>query len=349
LNGCGEQRQQTEQGVLVPMVEGHAPQRHARFAAVDLAKLAAAAAVVWIHVINCDESRALLPLCRFAVPFFTCAAVYFVLQKIESGQIPFATYCLQRARRLYVPFMLWSAVYLAARVIKHKVLGFGSPIVFSGAVLLNGTAHHLWFLPFICLVSVVAYGLARVFPLPRPERRKRWAAGFLVAGLALAFIPCPVPFRSPGFPVSYFIDHAWEAIPAAFFGITLFLLLSVQQPGHGIRWGVLAVGMTLMLSEFIIQGEPVSANVTGACLLFFTVTQQNRRWMHAVWPWAQLAFAIYLVHVLFVEALQSVAIRFGTIRSLSTDLSVWALSLLVSAIAAKAFLRSNYLSWAVPR
>lgn len=331
------------------MAEEHVQRMHARFAAVDLAKLAAAAAVVWIHVTNCEESRALLPLCRFAVPFFTCAAVYFVLQKIACNEVPFAAYCIQRAQRLYLPFVVWSLVYLAARELKHKVLGFGAPIDFSPALLLNGTAHHLWFLPFICLVSIVAYGLARALPPPRPERRTTWAAGFLLGGVALAFVRCPVPFRSTEHPFSYFIDHAWEALPAAFFGAGLFWLLATRRPGRVVRWAVLAVGLAVILSEFIYRGRTITANVAGACLLFFTATQPNRTWMNAVSPWAQLAFVIYLVHVLFVEALQSIAIRFGTIRSLPTDLSVWALSLIVSAIAARSFVRFSSLRWAAPR
>src|SRR5438128_2483643 len=95
----------------------------ARFAAVDLAKLVAAAAVVWIHVTDCDEAREYLPLWRFAVPFFTCAAVYFVLQKVASdptGRL--SSYCAQRARRLYLPFILWSVLYLGIRAVKHLLV-----------------------------------------------------------------------------------------------------------------------------------------------------------------------------------------------------------------------------------
>ena len=331
------------------MVAEQVQDTNARFAAVDLARLAAAAAVVWIHVTNCDDSRALLPLCRFAVPFFTCAAVYFVLQKVYAGRIPFGAYCLQRARRLYLPFMLWSGVYLAARSIKHSVLGFGSPIIVSPAVLLNGTAHHLWFLPFVCLVSIVAYGFARIFPRPRAENRIRRATLLIVAGTVLALIPCPVPLRSQEFPLSYFIDHAWETAPAAFFGAALFWLLDQKRPEESLRWTVLGLGVLLIIAEFFTNGHPISPNVAGASLLFFTATQPNRQWMSRFWPWAQLAFLIYLVHVLFVEALQSVAIRFGTVRSLPADLSVWALSLIISALAARILLRFEALKWVFPR
>jgi surface polysaccharide O-acyltransferase-like enzyme len=109
------------------------------------------------------------------------------------------------------------------------------------------------------------------------------------------------------------------------------------------------LGVLLIGSEFFSGGHPIGPNMAGAALLFFTGTQPNRKWMGALWPWAQLAFLIYLVHVLFVEALQSVAIRFGTVRSLPVDLSVWGLSLIISAFAARALLRFESLKWAFPR
>ncbi|HTD65539.1 MAG TPA: acyltransferase family protein, partial [Candidatus Limnocylindria bacterium] len=180
----------------------------ARFSAVDLAKLAAAAAVVWIHVVSCDASQELLPLCRFAVPFFTCAAVYFLLQKISFEKIPVRDYCLQRARRLYLPFLWWSGVYLAARFLKHAVTGFGSPIVFSPALLLNGTAHHLWFLPFICLASMATLLAVKCLGHPREGREPYWVLALAGAGMLLARTPCPVIIETKEFPLSYFIDHA---------------------------------------------------------------------------------------------------------------------------------------------
>jgi surface polysaccharide O-acyltransferase-like enzyme len=331
------------------MIEQEAQAIESRFAAVDLAKLAAAAAVVWIHVTNCDESREFLPLCRFAVPFFTCAAVYFVLHKVASNRAPVRSYSLQRARRLYVPFLVWSGVYLAARLVKHAVLGFGSPVTLSPAILLNGTAHHLWFLPFICLVSIITFGLAKVFSSPMDKGARSRALVFFVMGAALALVPCPVEIRPTEFPLSYFIDHAWDAMPAAFFGAGLFWLLRTMTAHAKWRCAALLLALTASAWEFVNGGHPIAPHLAGASLLFVTTTQANQKWMHWLWPWAELAFVIYLVHVLFVEALQSVVVRFGGVPSLAADLSVWALSLVLSALAARAALRSRALAWGVAR
>jgi surface polysaccharide O-acyltransferase-like enzyme len=321
----------------------------ARFEAVDLAKLAAAAAVVWIHVTNCDESRALLPLCRFAVPFFTCAAVFFVLHNVSSKPTAFGAYCLQRGRRLYLPFILWSFIYLAARYGKQAVAGSSSPIVFSPAMLLNGTTHHLWFLPFICLVSIATFAFAKTFGLPRETRRHWWALACLLIGTALALTPCPVMLQPTEVPMSYFIDHAWDILPAAFFGAALFWLLNDMKRAPWLRGAVLFVGLLFLAWELFDDGHPIRPHLAGATILFFTITEPNRKWMTAFWPWAQLAFLIYLVHVLFVEILQTTATRFGGVQSLAADLSVWALSLAVSALAAKAVLRCRAAAWLSPR
>src|SRR5688572_30670019 len=116
-----------------------------RAAAVDVAKIAAAAAVVWIHVTACEQSREFLPLCRFAVPFFSAAAVYFVLQKALSDKtLSFSCYTVQRVRRLYLPFLIWGMFYLVERLAKQLITGSGSPIIWSPALLLNGTTQHLW-------------------------------------------------------------------------------------------------------------------------------------------------------------------------------------------------------------
>jgi fucose 4-O-acetylase-like acetyltransferase len=321
-----------------------------RLAAVDVGKLAAAAAVVWIHVTACEQSRALLPLCRFAVPFFTAAAVYFVLQKAcSSSNASFTAYTLQRARRLYVPFLIWGLFYLAVRLVKQLVTGSGSPIVWSPALLLNGTTHHLWFLPFVCVASIAVFGLVRWRGLPPGRDYKWWSLALALLGAALSLTNCPVIIDVTNYPITYFIDHAWDALPSVLLGAALFLALRTAVPSPRARWSALAIGLGCIVAELWSSDLPVAPHLAGAAFLLFCLTQPDRPWMMAVQPWAELAFVIYLIHVLFVEGLQTVADRFGSVTSLPADLSVWALSLVASAIVARLLLRSNALAWASPR
>ena len=321
-----------------------------RAAAVDVAKIAAAAAVVWIHVTACEQSREFLPLCRFAVPFFSAAAVYFVLQKALSDKtLSFSCYTVQRVRRLYLPFLIWGMFYLVARLAKQLITGSGSPIIWSPALLLNGTTHHLWFLPFVCFLSIATYGIARHVGMPSTADKKWWALALAFMGAAFAMTACPVIIDIENFPLTYFIDHGWDALPSAFFGSVVYLVLNLITAGKLLRRTVLLGGVLCLAFEFIHTGHPLTPHLAGAAFLFVAITQPDRDWMKAVQPWAELAFIIYLIHLVFVEGLQSVAARFGSSTSLPADMSIWALSCVASALFAKFIRRSRHLQWFSPQ
>lgn len=325
---------------------------NSRSAAVDIARLVAAAAVVWIHVTSCEASRASLPLCRFAVPFFTAAAVYFILHRAADRRLPaFAPYLAQRAQRLYLPFLLWSAFYLALRISKHAAVHDGSPIVFSPAMLLTGSTHHLWFLPFAAVVSVFVYSLARLLERLNHPRPVLLAAASLAIAVPLAWTPEPAALND-GAPVSYFLGHAWRAMPSVFFGAAVFWLTRRPIP-VGVRMIILAVGVTAAIGEVTAFESGFGPHVAGASLLFFTCTQPNQPWMRAGWNWAEIAFLVYLSHVAFIEVLKTVAQRYGTGPSVASDLSLWALAFVLSVVTAhytlelRAFRRRSRV--AVPR
>ena len=317
--------------------------------AVDIARVLAAAAVVWIHVVDCEASHAYLALCRFAVPFFTCVAVYFVLQKATTIENPsFRRYCMQRAVRLYIPFLLWALFYLGVRLVKHAVAGAGSPITLSPAVLLNGTAHHLWFLPFIGLVSIGMFVLGRAL-VGVHTRQRRWLGLVLLgSGTAAALAPDPVDIRAVEAPITYFADHAIDTLPAVFFGAAVFCLGPFRGDMPWARTCLLATALLCAAWEFRNGGNSVAPHVAAASLLLVSLTQPNRRWMVPVSQWANVAFIVYLVHVVFVEGLNLIERHFGGVDSLSADVSVWALALVASALTAKLMLRIRSFRWAFP-
>ncbi len=304
-----------------------------RSIAVDVARLVAAAAVVWIHVTSCEESRASLPLCRFAVPFFTAAVVYFILARAARPQCPaLLTYCAQRVQRLYLPFLLWSAFYLALRLSKHAAVHEGSAIVFSPAMLLTGSTHHLWFLPFAAIISVGMFAIARAVRPWGETRRAILAGSSVIIALVLAFGPIPSATTN-GTPVAYFLDHAWRALPSVFLGAAVYWLTRRGAP-QGFRYAVLAIGVMFALAELTPLESPIGPHLAGASLLYFTSTQPNRAWMTTGWNWAEIAFLVYLSHVAFIEVLKTVANRFGDGPSVVSDLTVWALSFALSVIVA---------------
>jgi fucose 4-O-acetylase-like acetyltransferase len=320
-----------------------------RSAAIDVAKLVAAAAVVWIHVTDCDESRAFIPLCRFAVPFFTAAAVFFVLRKTSAPHGSLIEYVRQRAQRLYIPFLIWAAFYLVVRFAKHGITGGGSPIIISPAMLLNGTAHHLWFLPFIFLASLLAYGVGTHLGKPSLKRAPLFGLLALAAGIGFANVPCPVLLEPTESPISYFIDHAWDVTPSIFFGAALYWWSLAFKPDARWRWPVLALGLAAAFFEFRGGDSVLASHVAGMSLLIFSLAQPERAWMCRVRPYAEFAFVIYLVHVFFIESLRVVWERLGMSSSLTVDFGLWAVAIVGSVITGKLLSQTRALRWVVPR
>lgn len=306
-----------------------------RSVAVDIARFVAAAAVVWIHIPTTDQTEDSLALFRFAVPFFTAALVFFTVRTADSAnKTPFGAYALQRVQRLYIPFLLWSTFYLAIRAAKLATLHSGSPIVYSPAMLLTGTTHHLWFLPFAAIVSMAAYGAAVLMrPLQSASRHIAAIAAVLFAAM-FAFAPIP-DATTNGSPVAYFLDHAWRALPSGFLGAAVYWLTRQGRPADSVRWGILAAGILVNIGEFVGFENSLGPHAAGAALLYFTCTQPNSMPALTRWNWAEIAFLVYLIHVLFIEALQTLAARIGGGPSLAGDVSIWALALALSVITAQ--------------
>lgn len=110
---------------------------------VDYCRLIAAFGIVWFHT----GAPGYL-LAYAGLPFF------LVLLALPSRMS-----MAERARRLLLPLLIWSAVYGLFRVWNaaeqgQALFGWWKPWMF-----LAGTSIHLWFLPFAFLVALVAPAL----------------------------------------------------------------------------------------------------------------------------------------------------------------------------------------------
>ena len=128
----------------------------------------AAYAIIWLHaphIARLDDSRA---IGRFAVPLFVMITILMVFESLaRNPQQGLITYARSRFVRLYLPFMAWNGIYLAFKLLKGRLLP-GEPNDYPGAeILWVGACWHLWFLPFILVVSLLAFAVAGLpFPCP---------------------------------------------------------------------------------------------------------------------------------------------------------------------------------------
>lgn len=309
------------------------PDTH-RLQHVEIGRFAASIAIVWIHSAESTAGKWLVPACRFAVPFFTVAVVCFSLRHVERSlsERPHE-YLRRRVTRLYVPFILWSAVYLALRLLKHRLTGTGSPIIFSPAWLLNGTAHHLWFLPFALLLSATCLPLG-IWPRGLNHRTRTLVAGiFAVFAMGIAFVRCPVGMDPFANPVSYFIGLSWDSLPAAFLAVPIALSFPAVSPTN--RCAIALVACLFLCAAMLFFGNHPATSALAGAALFVGLSKETRRplppWLVSV---ASLSFAVYLIHVAYVEALQVALHRVDLNASIGTDIFIVISGTLASVVTA---------------
>src|SRR5262245_31367016 len=134
-----------------------------RIDTLDAARLVALIAIIFIHTVESPELRRVSLIGTFGVPFYLFAALYFQARSFRRNpHRPFHRYVADRIYRLYLPFLAWSAIYLVARDLKHLFIVRDGAVHASVPELWIGTAHHLWFLPLLLVVTIMTAALSRM-------------------------------------------------------------------------------------------------------------------------------------------------------------------------------------------
>jgi peptidoglycan/LPS O-acetylase OafA/YrhL len=314
-----------------------APGPSSRFEAIDAARFVAIWCVIFIHSI---ESSVLAPyglVGTFPVPFYLFISLY--LQFRSLGQKPgldVCAYAARRTRRLYVPFLVWSAIYLVARNLKHVLLAHEGWVTPDYYHLWLGTAHHLYFLPMLLVVSVLATAVHRACG---GSRVARWTVivAALVAGVVLAVAPRP-DWLNYARGEGYFFLQGWRCLPS--------MLLAL-----GLAWGCASLGREVVVTGLVgLFGAALTVAMVGLQIRYgysrAERTLSGLGWMLAAlaaWrgPWVHWlaragrhSYGMYLSHVLVIEGVQAVAHRAGLGSSVGLDvativcggLGAWALA-----------------------
>jgi peptidoglycan/LPS O-acetylase OafA/YrhL len=208
-------------------------------------------------------------------------------------------------------------------------------------MLYEGSAHHLWFLPFIMVLTIVAFGVAKMFSANRSTTTTHWLAfgGLVIAGFIAGL---DAPGRLARW---YWLNRAWAASPAILWAFAIALVYP-RMPDSlwhsrtltmvcGLAW-IALVGLCVLLSKRLLLVE----NLAGLAFFIIAVTRLPAPPAVAqVAKLGSLAYGIYLCHIMFIEGLQAVAARLG-VRGVG-----W-LDLLVFVVASGA---SVSLAWVLTR
>ena len=313
----------------------------------DAARLLAAYAIVWLHT---PGSPALMPstaLGRFAVPFFTAAAVFLVCESVARGRKRgVLEYAKNRFTRLYLPFLAWSAVYLAFKLAK-SMLTPDMANEFPGlGVLVSGGFFHLWFLPFVLVATLATFVVVRRV-IGNAKAEARLAVATAGIGTAIAVAPLPGALLALG-PVA---EYWWMALPAAFWGIAIAIMYrhggcrwieKTQATFAGAAVALLATGWTWQAGRSLF-----AENLAGIAFLIFALGSFEGPWVRRAAKFGPLAYGIYLSHLLFIKVCEACATRLQWTESMALDLATFALAAGLSTALAWSLSKCRHTRWLV--
>ncbi len=289
-------------------------------------RFVAMVSVVWIHTPRSPGLVNATDWARFAVPFFTASAVYLAMDAARRNPLrPWRTYVVSRAMRLYVPFLAWSAIYLAAQVVRDAILPGGERDRTITDLLVWGSAYHLWYIPFVALVTAMGYGLARWAIQDETFRAHvAWVNALLgCAALLLADRIEATDLRDE-------IKYAWSALPAAFLTCSLFAAWWLRSRGQPVsrpfaRLGTLSAACGIAWLHLAGRNSAVET-LAGLALLVAALGPSFPSWLAGWRGVTSLSFGVYLSHLLFIKTAQSVIDKTGCDVSVGQDLAVYLLA-----------------------
>jgi surface polysaccharide O-acyltransferase-like enzyme len=314
---------------------------------LDLARLLAVYAIVWLHNVQSPALERSRALGRFAVPLFVFLTIFLVFEGVSRNPWrSWGQYARSRAVRLYLPFLAWSGIYLAFKAIKGRLLP-GEPNDYPGIeILWLGACYHLWFLPFILAVSLLAFGAAKLV-VARPGWVPLLVVVFVAAGLALGFLPSPARLAT--------LSEYWALVPNALPAVAWGLALAVacRTLGAGAledRRAALggAVAFALATAWVWHAGRArLAETVAGLAVLLVALTPVDQRRFARFGRAGSLAFGIYLCHVLWIKIFQAAAMKAGLPISWQRDLGVFLLAATASTLLAWSLSRGRWTRWLI--
>jgi len=297
-----------------------------RVAGLDAARVFATFGIVWVHVAEIQrQPENLSTLGRFGTSFYTLAALflssraYFLGSKIAPSEI-----VRRRAKRLLVPYLIWSALYAVFYFVTMYPQGQPVEVITRYWGPLFGTSPHLWFLPFaFCAGALASYAVPRLMKWPS------WLLGLggsFVTLCAYVYVHGTGGMLIPETLIETLRLHRLERwveeaplVCGALFGLSLYgkHMQRLGRAGHRLRmrvaWVALAafiaiqVTYAVCLDDWAVRfGSRVRfvANVAGAAWLVLFVAARDGKWIKKIAPYGRATYFAYLSHQMILDSLK---------------------------------------------
>jgi len=312
-----------------------------RLIGIDAFRVLAIYAVIIVHI---DEGIKNIPpgwfniinFASFCVPFFLATAFYLAISKLYASQ---KTYPLRsRLTRLLIPYGFWSIFYLLYKAAKYLVVGETSRLVELlrdplSLIFLGGVSFHLYFLPLLATGTLLLKLVEILVKIKFSLRAITFIALIsllihemvLVSGNGLK-APANVAFESFLSAVSpeansnpllrwFFVELVWvlRCLPYIMFGMIFAHPMAnkflMKLTSHH---SVLCIGAFLSINILgtLILPQAVDEIARGYSSLIAAISLSNvLRISTLIKSISLCSFGIYLIHIIFVEILQSIAAR----------------------------------------
>jgi len=324
----------------------------AYIASLDVLRIVAVFAVIWIHIMESGPLGETTIWCRFAVPAFTAVSVFLMTLSIkQKSVISVLNWAPKRAWSIYRLFLIWNAVYFIARLVKHLFVseGHGIGLGFS-SLFVVGLVGHLWYLPFLSLVGI---GLALpVRGFIRLKLLPAMAATILLvlAGLFAAQLAMSIQVDKQHHPLTYFGFLALSTFPAALFAFPVAWLWN-QRPSLGCNFAGVATSLILaglcLYASLHSQQANLWHNLAGVSFLLAALSCSGASFGDHVRFLGELALPVYLVHPLFIDGLQAIGDHWRIGSSACFQTAVFVMTVCGSFLIAYSLSRNRWLSWTV--
>ena len=267
-------------------------------AAVDWLRIIAVCAIIWFHARAPGGSVTFV-----GVHVLTAAAAYFAAASRSARSD--RDVIVRRAARLLVPWLIFSAIHVALAIRSGH---------FQPWMLWTGGSIHLWFLPFIFVVScAIAIG-----------RRHGWfragwpaAIGWSVAGLVAVGIEVATYAWTIARPMPTW--QVVDALPTALLGVAVWCLPATLGVAGVAMWSI-AVNAIAIALWIGLRGEPGDAfpDAAAGAAIFALVRLIPVRPTTASAFAGRASYGVYLVQMLAVGAATAIVARL-THAAVTTD------------------------------